>query len=209
MKNKPLPIILLSYVALIAVISIAMAVPLTAPSTSMKTQEGRGFSLSIPSNWGMDTFPSGMSFCAAADGKRVTKDANGTNVSVQLGLAAGFRKTNFKNAKDAADQTIRSYQSDNPGLRVIRRETAKLDEFPAESALLESPTGRGGEMERSLMLIVVKDKQMFLAAFTSPAVDYSRLQNVFTHIADSIRLTAWQKATPLPSRTGATSSKKR
>ena len=209
MKTKLFLITILVFVAVFAVTSPGLAASLTAPSSNMKAQEGRGFTLSIPANWSMDTFPSGMSFCAAADGKRVTKDADGTNVSILLGLAAGFRKTNFKNARDAADQTIRSYQSDNPGLRVIRREATKLSGFPAESVFIESPTGRGGEMERSLMLIAVKEGQMFMAAFTSPANDYSHLQSVFAQIADSIRLTAWQKGKTTPGRAGASSQKKR
>jgi hypothetical protein len=193
MKKKLFLNMVLVSIVLISVMSIAMAAPLMEPSAGMKAQEGRGFTVSIPSNWSMDTFPSGMSYCAAVDGKRVTKDAHGTNVSIVLGLAAGYQKSTFLNPKEAADQTIRSYQSDNPGLRVIHRETTKLGGFPAESVLLEGPTGRGGEMERSLMLIAVKDKQMFLAAFTSPGNQYIRVQGVFARIADSIRLTAWQK----------------
>ncbi len=189
--------------------SLGLTASLTAPSSNMKAQEGRGFTINIPVNWSMDTFPSGMSYFAAADGKRVNRDADGTNVSVLLGLAVGYRKTNFQNARDAADQTIRSYQSDNPGLRVIRREATKLGGFPAESVLIESSTGRGGEMERSLMLIAAREGQMFMAAFTSPANDYNRLQRVFVQIADSIRLTAWQKGKTTPGRPGTSTSKKR
>lgn len=216
MKSKLLSVTLFARIALLIVIlfavsaqSYATAVPLTAPSASMKAHEGRGFTVNLPSNWSMDTLLSGMSCCAATDGKRVTKDADGTNVSILLGLYAGYRKTTSPTAKDAADQTIRSYQNDNPGLRVIRREASKLSGFPAESVLLESTTGRGGELERSWMLIAVKDKQLFLASFTSPALDYDRLHSVFNKIAGSIRLTAWQKGTAAPNSTGITSPKKR
>ncbi len=176
MKTKLFLITILVSIAACTVMSLGLTASLTAPSSSMKAQEGIGFTLDIPANWSMDTFPSGMSYFAAADGKRVTRDADGTNVSVLLGLAAGYRKTNFQNARDAADQTIRFYQSDNPWLRVIRREAAKLGGFPPESVLIESPTGRDGEMERSLMLITAREGQMFMAAFTSPANDYNRLQ---------------------------------
>ena len=209
MKTKLFLITILVSIAACTVMSLGLTASLTAPSSSMKAQEGIGFTLDIPANWSMDTFPSGMSYFAAADGKRVTRDADGTNVSVLLGLAVGYRKTNFQNARDAADQTIRSYQSDNPGLRVIRREATKLGGFPAESVLIESSTGRGGEMERSLMLIAAREGQMFMAAFTSPANDYKRLQRVFVQIADSIRLTAWQKGKTTPGRPGTSTSKKR
>lgn len=209
MKTKLFLITILVSIAACTVMSLGLTASLTAPSSSMKAQEGIGFILDIPANWSMDTFPSGMSYFAAADGKRVTRDADGTNVSVLLGLAAGYRKTNFQNARDAADQTIRFYQSDNPGLRVIRREATKLGGFPAESVLIESSTGRGGEMERSLMLIAAREGQMFMAAFTSPANDYKRLQRVFVQIADSIRLTAWQKGKTTPGRPGTSTSKKR
>ena len=209
MKTKLFLITILVSIAVCTVMSLGLTASLTAPSSSMKAQEGIGFILDIPANWSMDTFPSGMSYFAAADGKRVTRDADGTNVSVLLGLAVGYRKTNFQNARDAADQTIRFYQSDNPGLRVIRREATKLGGFPAESVLIESSTGRGGEMERSLMLIAAREGQMFMAAFTSPANDYKRLQRVFVQIADSIRLTAWQKGKTTPGRPGTSTSKKR
>ncbi|HNQ46301.1 MAG TPA: hypothetical protein PKK52_04830 [Syntrophorhabdus sp.] len=209
MKTKLFLITILVSIAACTVMSLGLTASLTAPSSSMKAQEGIGFILDIPANWSMDTFPSGMSYFAAADGKRVTRDADGTNVSVLLGLAAGYRKTNFQNARDAADQTIRFYQSDNPGLRVILREAAKLGGFPPESVLIESPTGRDGEMERSLMLITAREGQMFMAAFTSPANDYKRLQRVFVQIADSIRLTAWQKGKTTPGRPGTSTSKKR
>ena len=209
MKTKLFLITILVSIAACTVMSLGLTASLTAPSSSMKAQEGIGFILDIPANWSMDTFPSGMSYFAAADGKRVTRDADGTNVSVLLGLAVGYRKTNFQNARDAADQTIRFYQSDNPGLRVIRREATKLGGFPAESVLIESSTGRGGEMERSLMLIAAREGQMFMAAFTSPANDYKRLQRVFVQIADSIRLTAWQKGKTTPGRPGTSTSKKR
>ena len=210
MKTKLFLITILVSIAACTVMSLGLTASLTAPSSSMKAQEGIGFILDIPANWSMDTFPSGMSYFAAADGKRVTRDADGTNVYALLGLAAGYRKTNFLNARgDAADQTIRFYQSDNPGLRVIRREATKLGGFPAESVLIESSTGRGGEMERSLMLIAAREGQMFMAAFTSPANDYKRLQRVFVQIADSIRLTAWQKGKTTPGRPGTSTSKKR
>lgn len=209
MKTKLFLITILVSIAACTVMSLGLTASLTAPSSNMKAQEGRGFTINIPVNWSMDTFPSGMSYFAAADGKRVNRDADGTNVSVLLGLAVGYRKTNFQNARDAADQTIRSYQSDNPGLRVIRREATKLGGFPAESVLIESSTGRGGEMERSLMLIAAREGQMFMAAFTSPANDYKRLQRVFVQIADSIRLTAWQKGKTTPGRPGTSTSKKR
>jgi hypothetical protein len=202
MKSKRLSISLLVRITLLIVISFAVvtsgyatAAQLTAPSTSMKGYEGRGFTVSLPSNWIMDTFPFGMSYCAATDGKRVTKDAEGTNVTVLQGLAAGYKKTTSSNAKTVADETIRSLQKDNPGLRVIRRTAKKLDGFPAESLLFESATGRGGELERSWMLIAVKGSQLFMAVFTSPARDYDQLQTVFVEIAGSIRLTAWQKGT--------------
>lgn len=209
MKTKLFLITILVSIAACTVMSLGLTASLTAPSSSMKAQEGIGFILDIPANWSMDTFPSGMSYFAAADGKRVNRDADGTNVSVLLGLAVGYRKTNFQNARDAADQTIRFYQSDNPGLRVILREAAKLGGFPPESVLIESSTGRGGEMERSLMLIAAREGQMFMAAFTSPANDYNRLQRVFVQIADSIRLTAWQKGKTTPGRPGTSTSKKR
>ena len=209
MKTKLFLITILVSIAACTVMSLGLTASLTAPSSNMKAQEGRGFTINIPVNWSMDTFPSGMSYFAAADGKRVNRDADGTNVSVLLGLAVGYRKTNFQNARDAADQTIRSYQSDNPGLRVIRREATKLGGFPAESVLIESSTGRGGEMERSLMLIAAREGQMFMASFTSPANDYKRLQRVFVQIADSIRLTAWQKGKTTPGRPGTSTSKKR
>lgn len=209
MKTKLFLITILVSIAVCTVMSPGLTASLTAPSSSMKAQEGIGFILDIPANWSMDTFPSGMSYFAAADGKRVTRDADGTNVYVLLGFAAGYRKTNFQNARDAADQTIRFYQSDNPGLRVILREAAKLGGFPPESVLIESSTGRDGEMERSLMLITAREGQMFMAAFTSPANDYKRLQRVFVQIADSIRLTAWQKGKTTPGRPGTSTSKKR
>lgn len=216
MKSKMLPVTLIARIALLVVILFVMTAkcyateaPLMAPSASMKAHEGRGFTVNLPSNWSMDTFKSGMSYCAANDGKRVTKDADGTTVSILQGLAAGYRKTIALTAKDAADQTIRSYQNDNPGLRIIRREASKLSGFPAESLLLESTTGRGGELERSWMLIAVKDNQLFLASFTSPARDYDRMHSLFAQIASSIRLTAWQKGTTAPSSTGASSPKKR
>ena len=209
MKTKLFLITILVSIAACTVMSLGLTASLTAPSSNMKAQEGRGFTINIPVNWSMDTFPSGMSYFAAADGKRVNRDADGTNVSVLLGLAVGYRKTNFQNARDAADQTIRSYQSDNPGLRVIRREATKLGGFPAESVLIESSTGRGGEMERSLMLIAAREGQMFMASFTNPANDYNRLQRVFVQIADSIRLTAWQKGKTTPGRPGTSTSKKR
>jgi len=132
MKTKLFLITILVSIAACTVMSLGLTASLTAPSSSMKAQEGIGFILDIPANWSMDTFPSGMSYFAAADGKRV----DGTNVYALLGLAAGYRKTNFLNARgDAADQTIRFYQSDNPGLRVILREAAKLGGFPAESVI--------------------------------------------------------------------------
>ena len=136
MKTKLFLITILVSIAACTVMSLGLTASLTAPSSSMKAQEGIGFILDIPANWSMDTFPSGMSYFAAADGKRVTRDADGTNVYALLGLAAGYRKTNFLNARgDAADQTIRFYQSDNPGLRVILREAAKLGGFPADSVI--------------------------------------------------------------------------
>ena len=133
-----------------------------------------------------------MSYCAATDGKRVTRDAEGTIVSILLGLAAGYQKTDSDTAKDAAQQILRSYQEDNPGLRVVRRQAVKIDGFPAESVLFESATGRGSELERSWMLFVVKNGQLFLAGFTSPARDYNQVQGVFAQIAGSIHLTAWK-----------------
>ncbi len=81
--------------------------------------------------------------------------------------------------------------------------------FQLNLLLIESSTGRGGEMERSLMLIAAREGQMFMAAFTSPANDYKRLQRVFVQIADSIRLTAWQKGKTTPGRPGTSTSKKR
>jgi hypothetical protein len=207
MRDKFISITLIVYIALLIVASFALvshshaAASLTPPSTSMKGYEGRGFTVSLPSNWIVDTLASGMSFCAATDGKLLTRLADGTNVSILQGLAAGYRKTTSSTTKAAADQTIRAYQNDNPGLRVIRREAKQLGGFPAESVLIESATGRGGELERSWMLIAVKDSQLFLAAFTSPARDYERLQSVFMQIADSIRLTAWQKGASTSSRT--------
>ena len=132
MKTKLFLITILVSIAVCTVMSPGLTASLTAPSSSMKAQEGIGFTLDIPANWSMDTFPSDMSYFAAADGKRV----DGTNVYALLGLAPGYRKTNFLNARgDAADQTIRFYQSDNPGLRVILREAAKLGGFPAESVI--------------------------------------------------------------------------
>lgn len=168
------------------------AAPMTAPSPIMKAHKGRGFTISLPSNWSMDNHPSGMSYCAATDGKRVTRDAGGTIVSIFLGLAAGYQKTDSATARDAAQQIVRSYQEDNPGLSVIRRQATKINGFPAESVLLESATGRGGELERSWMLFVVKNGQLFLAAFTSPARDYNQVQGIFAQIARSIHLTVWK-----------------
>lgn len=190
MKNKFLSGLLATSFVVVAY-CYAIAAPLTAPSTSMKGYEGRGFTVNLPSNWSVDTFPSGA-YCAATDGKRVTKDADGTTVSILQGLRVGYQKTTSSTTRAAADKTILSYQNDNPGLRVIHRDVMKLGGFPAESVLLESATGRGGELERSWMLIAVKNSQMFLAVFTGPARDYAKLHSVYAQIADSIRLTVWR-----------------
>ena len=90
MKTKLFLITILVSIAVCTVMSPGLTASLTAPSSSMKAQESIGFTLDIPANWSMDTFPSGMSYFAAADGKRV----DGTNVYALLGLAAGYRKTN-------------------------------------------------------------------------------------------------------------------
>jgi hypothetical protein len=205
-KSKTLSVTLLVLLSLISFAVVAQcyasAATLTSPSASMKSYEGQGFTVKIPSNWSADIFSSGTYF-AAADGKRVTKDVDGTTVSILLGFRAGYLKTTSSTARDAADKTIRSYQKDNPGLRVTRREARKLGSFPAESVLFESATGHGGELERSWMLIAVKGSQQFLVIFTSPARDYDRLQSVFVQIIDSIRLTAWQKGTATKGRSNA------
>jgi hypothetical protein len=187
--------------ALLVSVSCAGAYPchagmakLTAPSPVMKAHNCRGFAISLPSNWSVVTLPSGMSYCAAADGKKVTKDTDGgTMVSMYKGLVTGYRETASPTAKAAADEMVKYYRSDNPGLRVVLHEAVKMDGYPAESVLVESPTGRDGELERSLLLFAVKNRQLFHAAFTSPARDYGQMEAVFKRIAGSIRLTSWNK----------------
>ena len=202
MKNIPeYTLRLFAAIILMACLSLTAAYswnaetpPLTPPAPSMKFHTCNGFTISLPSNWSVETLPSGISYCAAADGMRMKKEADGgIMTSVFLGLVAGFRKTASSTAKAAADEMIRSYMADNPGLRVVLHETAKMDGFPAESVLIESPTGRGGEMERSLMLIAVKNGLLFEATFTSPAREYGRMEGVFRRIVESIRLTSWGK----------------
>jgi hypothetical protein len=160
----------------------------------MKIHTRNGFTLSLPSNWSATTLPSGLNYCAAADGMLMKRTADGgTMTSVFLGLVTGFRKIDSPTARTATDEMIRFYSADNAGIRVVHRETIKMDGFPAESVLIESPTGRGGEMERSLMLFAVKNGSLFEATFTSPAHEYGRLYPVFRRIVESIRLTSWSR----------------
>jgi len=201
---------LIAFAALgLAFASHAAPSALTPPSADTKPHAGRGFTVSLPSNWSADVFPSGMSYCAAADGKHVTRDAGGTNVSILLGLAAGYQDASAATAAAAADQIVGAYRKDNPGLRIVGRKAMKLDGFPAESVMLESATGRGGELERSWLVVAVKGRQQFLAVFTSPARQADGLQPAFAQIAGSIRLAAWQQGAAAPARTGTAPTMKR
>ncbi len=180
----------------------AAAPALTQPSAGTTLHQGRGFSADLPSNWSTDISPSGMSSCAAADGKRVTRDASGTTTSIFLGLYAGYRPAAAANAATAVDRLIRTYRADNPGLRVVARQAMRLDGFAAESLSMESATGRDGELERSWVLVAVKDGQQFEAWFTSPARDFDRVLPVFERVASSIRLQAWRPNSPQQRRDG-------
>lgn len=193
----------------IAFAALAALPALTPPSAGTKPHTGAGFAVALPSNWSVDGFPSGMSYCAAADGKRITREKGVTNVAVLLGLAAGFQKASAPTAASAADLLVATYRKDHPELRVIDRVPIRLDGFAAESVRFETATGRSGEPERSWLVIAVQDGQQFLATFTSPARQADGLQPMFTQILGSIRLSSWRQGAGSPVAARSVSPMKR
>jgi hypothetical protein len=161
---------------------------LTSPSRSLVPYQGTDFAVSIPANWTATVSGSGLTtYLSARDGRRAQKDGA---MTILLGMILGFQASSATNLKSAAAKQAEDLASQNPGLRILERRSAKLGGLPAESMLIEDPSPIPGEQEKTWLLLTLQKKTICFVTLTSPLRDFAGLQPVFEQIVSSIRFTA-------------------
>jgi hypothetical protein len=162
---------------------------LTRPSQSLVPYQGAGFTLSIPANWTATVSGSGSTtYLSARDGRRAYKDGG---MTVLLGMVVGFQASSATNLKSAAAKEAEELASQNPGLKILERRSAKLGGLPAESMLLEAPSSVTGEQEKTWLLLTLQKKRVCFVTLTSPLRDFVGLQAIFEQIVSSIRFATY------------------
>jgi hypothetical protein len=162
---------------------------LTPPSRSLVPYQGAGFTVSIPANWTATVSGRGLTtYLSARDGRRAQKDGG---MTILLGMIVGFQSSSATNLKSAAAKEAEDLASQNPGLQILERRSAKLGGLPAESMLLEAPSALPGEQERTWLLLTLQKNRICFVTLTSPLHDFSGLQAIFEQIVSSIRFVTY------------------
>jgi hypothetical protein len=160
---------------------------LTRPSQALRNYQGRGFEVSIPSNWTAEVSSSGMATYLSAPDGRVKREGN--VMTTYLGMIVGFNAVSITDLTRLADQEVRNLQGLNPGLRILTRQPMRVSGLNAESVLMEEPAD-DGVMERTWLVITPLGDRALYITLTSPLEDYDGLRGLFGQIVASVRLRA-------------------
>jgi len=158
------------------------------PTPSMKTFQGSGFAVSVPSNWnGTRLAETDLHYrISADDGVQVSSDGDW---NVMLGMCAGYTRHDTAELRTATDQFVQSVLETNAGFGVSRapRQRIAVAGLPAESLLIEGPSRIPGEQEVVWIVTVQRPQGLFHMDLICPRSDFTKYRVLFGQIVASAR----------------------
>jgi hypothetical protein len=158
------------------------------PASTMKTFQGSGFAVSLPSNWnGTRLAETDLRYrISADDGVQVSSDGDW---NVMLGMCAGYTRHDTAELRTATDQFVQRVLETNAGFAVSRapRQRIAVAGLPAESLLIEGPSRIPGEREVVWIVTVQRPQGLFHMNLICPRSDFAKYRTLFGQIVASAR----------------------